>query len=105
MKRLFPLERRVAAAVGPLVRGMLGVPVPGAKVFNSIEELYKQLKEMHALLVDPEISSVRLAVNPEKMVIKEAQRAFTYLNLYGYHTDLNLCNRILPDTVADPFFR
>ena len=105
MRRLFPLERRVAAAVGPLVRGMLGLPVPEARVFESVKGLYEQLEEMRAILLDAETSSVRLVVNPEKMVIKEAQRTFTYLNLYGYHTDLIVCNRILPDTVEDPFFR
>ena len=105
MNRLFPLERRVAAAVGPLARGVLGLPVPGSDVFDSIHELYRQLEEMRSLLLDPQISSIRLVVNPEKMVIKETQRTFTYLNLYGYHTDLIVCNRILPDTIEDKFFR
>ena len=62
------------------------------------------MEEMRALLLDASIASIRLVVNPEKMVIKEAQRTFTYLNLYGYHTDLIVCNRVLPDTVQDPFF-
>jgi len=105
MNRLFPLERRVAVAMGPLARGVLGLPVPGAKVFDSIQELYHQLEEMRTLLLNPEIATIRLVVNPEKMVIKETQRTFTYLNLYGYHTDLIVCNRILPDTIEDEFFR
>jgi arsenite-transporting ATPase len=50
------------------------------------------------------MSSLRLVVNPEKMVIKETQRTYTYLNLYGYATDAVICNRILPDTVTDPYF-
>ncbi|MFQ6029617.1 MAG: ArsA family ATPase [Dehalococcoidia bacterium] len=105
MNRLFPLERKIAATIGPLGRGILGLPVPEPAVFEAIKQLYNQLDEMHELLLDPETSSVRLVVNPEKMVIKEAQRTFTYLNLYGYHTDLIVCNRILPDTVDDAFFR
>jgi arsenite-transporting ATPase len=105
MNRLFPLERKVAAAVGPLARGMLKLPVPGPAVFESIQKLYYQLDQMRTLLLDPKTSSIRLVVNPEKMVIKEAQRTFTYLNLYGYYTDLIVCNRILPDNIDDPFFR
>ena len=104
MRRLFPIERRVAAALGPLARGILGLPVPEAQVFESVQGLYDQLEEMRALLLDESTSSIRLVVNPEKMVIKEAQRTFTYLNLYGYHTDLIVCNRVLPDIVEDPFF-
>src|SRR5690606_20758362 len=53
---------------------------------------------------DPEMSSIRLVVNPEKMVIKETQRTYTYLNLYGYATDAIICNRIIPDAVTDPYF-
>jgi arsenite-transporting ATPase len=104
MDRLFPLERKVAAAVGPLVRGVLRVPVPEPRVFESIQELYHQLEEMRRLLSDHQNASIRLVVNPEKMVIKEAQRTFTYLNLYDYHTDLIVCNRILPDEIEDTFF-
>ena len=104
MHRLFPLERRVAAAVGPFARGMLRLPVPGAEVFDTIHRLYTQLEQMRGLLADESTSSVRLVVNPEKMVIKEAQRTFTYLNLYGYHTDLVVCNRVLPEEVTDGFF-
>ena len=103
MHRLFPLERRVAAAVGPLVRGVLRLPVPGVKVFDSIQSLYNELEEMRELLQDRSTSSIRLVVNPEKMVIKEAQRTFTYLNLYGYHTDLIVCNRIIPEGVDGTF--
>ena len=104
MHRLFPLERRVAKAVGPLARGVLRLPIPGADVFDSIKDLYFQLEEMRDVLQDHSRSSIRLVVNPEKMVIKEAQRTFTYLNLYGYHTDLIVCNRVLPPEVDGSFF-
>ena len=105
MNRLFPLEKKVAKAVGPLARNMLRLPIPGTEVFDSIQQLYLQLEKMRELLLDHATSSVRLVVNPEKMVIKEAQRTFTYLNLYGYHTDLVVCNRILPSDMMDGFFR
>jgi arsenite-transporting ATPase len=59
---------------------------------------------MHQLLADPQLSSVRLVLNPEKMVIKEAQRTFTFLNLYGYSTDLIVSNRIIPAAVGDQYF-
>ena len=105
MHRLFPIERRVAAAVGPLARGMLRIPVPGADVFDTIQNLYSQIEGMRTVLLDPATSSIRLVVNPEKMIIREAQRTFTYLNLYGYQTDLVVCNRVLPDEVEGAFFQ
>ena len=104
MNRLFPLERRVAAALGPSARGMLRLPVPGTDVFDSMQRLYSQLEQMRLLLLDQSTSSVRLVVNPEKMVVREAQRTFTYLNLYGYHTDLVVCNKVLPEMVGSNGF-
>ena len=105
MRKLFPIERRVATALGPMARGLFNLPVPDPKVFDSIQDLFQGLERMRSILGDPEKSSVRLVVNPEKMVIRETQRTFTYLNLYGYYTDLIVCNRLIPDTVEDGFFK
>jgi len=104
MRKLFPLERQVAKAMGPLARGLLNIPVPGTKVFDTLQFLFDRVELMNEILVDPAITSIRLVVNPEKMVVKEALRTYTYLNLYGYHTDLIVCNRVLPDAVSDTFF-
>ena len=105
MRKLFPIERRVATALGPMARGLFNLPVPDPKVFDSIQDLFHRLERMRSILGDPDQSSVRLVVNPEKMVIRETQRTFTYLNLYGYYTDLIVCNRLIPDTVEDGFFK
>ena len=105
MRKLFPIERRVATALGPMARGLFNLPVPDPKVFDSIQDLFHRLERMRSILGDPEQSSVRLVVNPEKMVIRETQRTFTYLNLYGYYTDLIVCNRLIPDSVEDGFFK
>ena len=104
MQKLFPIERRLAATFGPLARGILGIPVPGREVFDTVEDLFHELEHMRGVLSDVEMSSVRLVVNPERMVVKETQRTFTYLNLYGYCTDLVVCNRVLPASVEDKFF-
>ena len=103
MNRLFPLERRVMAAVRPLARGVMKIPIPGVDVFDTVQSLYTQLEEMRELLMDGTYSSVRLVVNPEKMVVKEAQRTFTYLNLYGYQTDMVVCNKVLPEDSDSSF--
>lgn len=102
--KVLPVERRLARIAGPVVRGLTGMPVPNKQVFDASEELLGRLAELHDLLSDREVSTVRLVVNPEKMVIKEAQRSFTYLNLYGYVTDAVVCNRLLPKTVVDSYF-
>jgi arsenite-transporting ATPase len=104
MKKLFPIERRVTRMVRPILKPLLDVPIPDEKVFDSIQGLFPQLNHMRDLLTDPEKTSLRLVLNPEKMVIKETQRAFTYFNLYGYFTDLIVCNRFIPESVTDHYF-
>ena len=88
----------------PFVRPMLGIPLPDEEIFDSVQHLFNQLKRIRTILTDPKEASIRLVVNPEKMVIKEAQRTFTYLNLYGYFTDLIICNHLIPDEVEDHYF-
>ncbi len=72
--------------------------------WDQVEGLFDMLEGVRRLLTDPEFASMRLVVNAERMVIKETQRTYTYLNLYGYATDAVLVNRIIPDEVTDPFF-
>jgi len=104
MKRIFPMSRRVAGVARPMIRTMSSIPFPDDKVFKSAESLFSQLNQIQDILCNHNETSVRLVVNPEKMVIKEAQRTFTYLNLYGYLTDLIICNRVIPDKVDDRYF-
>ncbi len=104
LAHIFPLQRRTLKLAGPLIKSITDLPIPDDKVFDSIKDLILQLDQMHALLADTEKSSVRLVLNPEKMVIKEAQRTYTYLNLYGYSTDLVVSNRIIPVSVGDQYF-
>ncbi len=78
--------------------------VPQDDAWAEVRGLFDTLDKVRVLLSDPEVSSIRLVVNPERMVIKETQRTYTYLNLYGYATDAIICNRIIPDEVTDPYF-
>jgi arsenite-transporting ATPase len=104
LERVLPLQRAVVQVAGPLLRTVADLPVPDRQVFDAIEQLMRELDRMHTLLTDAEITSVRLVVNPERMVVKEAQRTYTYLNLYGYSTDLVISNRVLPQQATGGYF-
>ncbi|MCI0712592.1 MAG: ArsA family ATPase [Chloroflexi bacterium] len=88
----------------PLIRPLLGADLPEQDEMASARELFDTLSAVARLLTDPEMSSIRLVMTPERMVIKETQRTYTYLNLYGYATDAIVVNRIIPETVTDPYF-
>ena len=104
VEKLLPVHRRMANVLRPVVRTWIGMPLPDNEVYDSVQDLFFQLDDMHATLVDSDTTTVRLVLNPERMVIKEAQRTYTYLNLFGYPTDLVVCNRLLPKHVNDPYF-
>jgi arsenite-transporting ATPase len=105
MDKIFPLSRRVTGVAGPLLRRLTDLPMPTDEVFQATEQLLTQIRGVQDLLNDPSLTSIRLVVNPENMVIKEAQRSFTSLSLYGYLTDLVVCNRVLPEQTAESYFR
>ncbi|MEO8612635.1 MAG: TRC40/GET3/ArsA family transport-energizing ATPase [Chloroflexota bacterium] len=104
-ERILTLTRGMSKIIRPFSKLMRrGDAVPEADAFDQVQTLFDTLDRVRNLLTDPEMSSIRLVVNPEKMVIKETQRTYTYLNLYGYATDAILCNRIIPAEVTDPYF-
>jgi arsenite-transporting ATPase len=104
MDKAFPLGRRLTKSLGPVVARVASIPVAGDEVFGAADRLYNQLSQVRDLLRDRSRSTVRLVVNPEKMVVAEARRTYTYLSLFGYSVDAVVVNRLLPDHVSDPFF-
>jgi arsenite/tail-anchored protein-transporting ATPase len=101
--KVFPIERQILAAARPLARSLLDIPLPSQAVFADIQRLSQNLIAMNEILRDRDGCTVRLVMNPDKMVIGEAMRTFTYLNLYGYLTDAVVVNRIFPSDVGDYF--
>jgi arsenite-transporting ATPase len=104
MERVFPIGRRVSRVVSPLVARMTTLPVADDGVFAATERFYERLAGVREILGDGRRTSVRLVVNPERVVIAEARRTHTYLSLFGYHVDAVVANRLLPDDVSDPWF-
>jgi arsenite/tail-anchored protein-transporting ATPase len=104
MERIFPIERKVMGALRPVAKRMTNLPLPDENVYKAVKRFYDRLDGVRRVLTDAETTSVRLVVNPERMVIAEARRTFTYLNLFGYRVDAIVANRLLPDDVSDPYF-
>jgi arsenite-transporting ATPase len=104
LEKVFPFRGSLLAAARPLARTVLDVPLPGEAVFEEVERLATNLVAMNAILRDRSRTSVRLVINPDRMVVKEAMRTFTYLNLYGYLTDAVVVNRILPPETSEGYF-
>jgi arsenite/tail-anchored protein-transporting ATPase len=104
LEKVFPWEKRVVAAARPFARTFLDVSLPSEAVFDDVQRLVHNLVAMNGILRDRSATSLRLVMNPDRMVIREAMRTFTYLNLYGYLTDAVVVNRLFPEDVADGYF-
>jgi arsenite-transporting ATPase len=104
LEKVFPIERRLMAAARPFARTMLDVSLPSDAVFEDIQKLVRNLVAMNVILRDRSRTSIRLVMNPDRMVIKEAMRTFTYLNLYGYLTDAVVVNRLFPEEAGTGYF-
>lgn len=104
MDRVFPMGRKVNKIVSPILSKVSTLPVADDTVFGAARSFYDRLDGIRDVLTDPEVTSIRLVVNPEKMVIAEARRTYTYLSLFGYRVDAVVANRLLPEAVTDPWF-
>ena len=104
MEKIFPVERRIMGALRPVARRVTSLPLPDDNVYAAVRRFYDRLDGVRQVLTGNADTTVRLVVNPEKMVIAEARRTFTYLNLFGYRVDAVIANRLLPQEVQDPYF-
>jgi arsenite-transporting ATPase len=104
MKKVFRLQRTLVKVARPLAKRFYDVPLPDDDYFKAIEDLCERLKGVDQILCDPDLTTVRLVTNPEKVVLKETQRAFMYFCLYRMCIDAVIMNRILPSQVTDAYF-
>jgi arsenite-transporting ATPase len=104
LEKVFPIERRLMAAARPFARTLLDVELPPERVFDDVERLITNMVAMNGILRNRSTTSVRLVMNPDRMVIREAMRTYTYLNLYGYLTDAVVVNRVFPEELGEGYF-
>jgi arsenite-transporting ATPase len=106
LEKIFPIQRRAAKAVRPFARrGTRSLlPLPEDSLFGALEKFYRAVVGVEDVLTDAENASVRIVVNAEKMIIAEARRAYTYLNLYDFAVDTVVVNKLLPEAISDRYF-
>lgn len=103
LQRAFPGQRLAIRTSGAWLRTMTGIPLD--KGLEELERLYEKLSRVQKLMSNPEISSIRIVLNPERMVLREAQRAYAYLQIYGYPVDAVMVNRVFPETEGETFLK
>ena len=100
--KAIPFQRFAIRNIGKVARITTGIPID--KGYEELEKIFKKLEAIQKIFADHDICSIRLVTNPEKMVINESKRAYTYLNLYGYNVDAVIINRIIEDDQSNSLF-
>ena len=103
-ERIFHVVKNILKLARVTIGRMVSTPLPSDRFLEDIEVLRTKIQAVRELLVDPKMTSIRLVVNPEKMVISETQRAYTYLCLYGYTVESIVVNRIIPEEAGGSYF-
>ncbi|MGI8632070.1 MAG: ArsA family ATPase [Solirubrobacterales bacterium] len=104
LEKVLPWERRLVAAARPFARTFADAPLPPDDVFGEVQALVRNLSAVDEILRTSGHTSIRLVMTPDRMVVTEAQRTFTYLNLYGYATDAVVVNRVFPPDLDGGYF-
>ncbi|HUY73415.1 MAG TPA: ArsA family ATPase [Candidatus Dormibacteraeota bacterium] len=105
LDKIYPWQRRAMRVARPVLQPIIGMPLPSDEIYASLKDLLLDLGGMRKVLTDPGTTSIRIVLNLEKMVVKEAKRAYTYLSLFGYVTDAVIVNRLLPGELHDELFQ
>ncbi|MEL6649961.1 MAG: ArsA family ATPase, partial [Bacteroidota bacterium] len=103
LTKAFPGQKFAIRTFGSVLRRTMDIPLD--KGYEELELLFEKLEKVQKIFHDPDLTSIRLVANPERMVIQEAKRAYTYLQLYGYNVDAIVVNRILPETGGGKLFK
>lgn len=99
VSKILPLQKKVMKFVRPAASLITDMPFPEDETYDALEDLFRQVYNLYHTLQNPENSSVRLVTNPEKMVLKETEKAYTYLHLFGFKVDGIFLNKTpLPGT-------
>jgi len=92
--KVLPLQRKLMKFIRPVAKVATDMPLPEEETYDALEDLFRQVYNLYYLLQNPKVSSVRIVTNPEKMVLRETEKAYTYLHLFGFPLDAILVNRV-----------
>lgn len=104
MEKFFPMKRKGAKIAKPIVEKTIKIPMPDDDFFDEFEKLYSKIAQLQTLMQNKEIVSLRIVTTPEKIVIREAQRSFSYMHLYQYNVDAIVINKIFPKNSMTGYF-
>jgi len=107
MNRILKIERNIIKLIRPFGKHIKGVKeiLPDDQLYITFEQVIKDIGRLGVILRDPEKSSIRLVLNPDKIAIAESKRSYTYFSLFGFPVDAILVNKLFPSELATGYFQ
>lgn len=99
--RVFGQEGIIRSRIRRNLERTLSINAPSDRVLASVSDLNAQLASFRSTL-QASVTTARIVVTPENLVVGEGQRTMSYLALYGYAVDAVLINRVLGDDCRTP---
>ncbi|MBN2220803.1 MAG: ArsA family ATPase, partial [Vallitaleaceae bacterium] len=103
-EKVMPLKRKMVKVAGPVIQKVTKIPMPKDHVFEDITKLMEKLERLQSLMQNKEIVSIRIVSTPEKIVIKETKRNYTFLQLFDYNVDAVIINKVYPKEALAGYF-
>ena len=104
IESVLPMKRKAVKVAGPTVTRLTKIPMPSDAMFDEITDLTHQLEKMQQVMSDKANVSLRIVTTPERIVIKESKRNFTWLHLYDYNVDAIIVNKVYPEEALEGYF-
>ncbi len=104
IETVLPMKRKVIKVAGPAIQTITKIPMPKTSLFDEFEKLFVRLEQLQALMLNKEVVSLRIVTTPEKIVVKETKRNFTWLHLYDYNVDAIIVNKVYPKEALEGYF-
>jgi arsenite-transporting ATPase len=103
VKNVLDLASGFSRILRPVLQAVARFPLAENAFRDKVKSLFDRAEALRRILIDPDVTSVRLVLNPDRMAVLETERAFTFFSLYGLSVDAMFVNRLLPAEIVDPY--
>jgi len=102
---ILPMVQNINSIFGSLISKKTSVPKPRDIVFEEIKNIAKKLEKLYDIFHKRDTTSIRIVTTPEQIVLEEARRNYTCLQLYDFNVDAIYINKLYPSKAMEGYFK
>ncbi len=102
---ILPMVQSINSIFGSFISKKTSVPKPRDIVFEEVKNIAKRLKKLYDIFHKRDTTSIRIVTTPEQIVLEEARRNYTCLQLYDFNVDAIYINKLYPEKAMEGYFK